>query len=139
MKIVKIIYSDESFFELPPIKPLEVYISGDPKGNNKKRRDYDRQFLKMDDEIIPNLCADNLEEYACNEFDLTKEDDIEEKQIEDFQDDEIMEEIRNRKLLGNYNSIISEQFLTRFSKIMEKESQILLENLLTEFEIKLNI
>ena len=139
MKIIKIIYSDESFFELPPIKPLEDYTPGDHRGNYNKRKDYDRQFLKMDDEIIPNLCAYNLEEYACNEFDLTKEDDIEEKQIEDFDNIEIMEEVRNRKLLGNYNSIISEQFLNRFSKIMEKESQILLDNLLTEFEIKLNI
>ena len=139
MKIVKIIYTDGSFFELPPVKPLEEYIPGDHKGNFKKRREYDRQFLKMDDEIIPNLCADNLEDYACNEFDLTKEDDVEEKQIEDFDDNEIMEEIRNRKLLGNYNNIISEQFLTRFSKIVEKENQMLLDSLLTEFEIKLNL
>ena len=70
-------------------------------------------------------------------FDLIKEDDVEEKNIDDFSDGEIMEEVRARKLFGSNNSIISEQFITRFSRIMEKESQILLDNLLTEFESKL--
>ncbi len=66
-------------------------------------------------------------------------DNIEEKSIDEFSDNELMEEIRDRKLLGGDNSIISEQFITRFSKIIEKENQILLDSLLTEFENKLNI
>jgi hypothetical protein len=47
------------------------------------------------------------------------------KTIDDFSDDEIMEEVRSRKIFGNNQSIISENFITRFSKIIERESNTL--------------
>jgi len=138
MKIAKVIFDDGSEMvpkrEIQPKRELEV-------GENKWRalREYERQFLSFEDKILEHLDQDNLEDYATSNFDLTKEDDIEEKDISDFKDEEIMEEVRDRKLLGVYNSIISEQFITRFSKIIEKENQILLDSILTEFENKLNL
>jgi len=136
-KIVKVIYDDGSEKEIKNIVPLAV--SEDRKDFLTNRRRYERQFLSFEDDILSDLDQDNIEDYAETNFDLVREDDVEEKDLSDFDDEEIMEEVRNRKLLGNNNSIISEQFITRFSKIMEKESQILLDNLLTEFESKLNI
>ena len=138
MKIVKVIFDDGSEMvpkrEIQPKRELEV-------GENKWRafREYERQFLSFEDKILEHLDQDNLEDYATSNFDLTKEDDNEEKDISDFKDEEIMEEVRDRKLLGGFNSIISEQFITRFSKIIEKENQMLLDSLLTEFENKLNL
>jgi len=128
---------DGSENEIENIVPL--VISKDRKEQWLKQRNYNRQFLCFEKSILEDLNQDTVEEYATDYFDLISEDDAEEKDISDFSDEEIMEEVRDRKLLGSNNSIISEQFITRFSKIMEKESQILLDNLLTEFESKLNI
>lgn len=138
MKIVKVIFDDGT--EITPnreIKPIRQAEEGESKW--KVLREYERQFLSFEDKILESLDQDNLEDYATSNFELTKEDDIEEKDISDFSDEEIMEEVRDRKLLGGDNSIISEQFITRFSKIIEKENQILLDSLLTEFENKLNL
>lgn len=138
MKIVKVIFDDGT--EISPekeIKPIREAKEGESKW--LVLREYERQFLRFEDEILEKLDQDNLEDYATSNFELTKEDDIEEKDISDFRDEEIMEEVRGRKLLGGYNSIISEQFITRFSRIIEKENQILLDSLLTEFENKLNL
>lgn len=138
MKIVKVIFDDGT--EITPnreIKPIRQAEEGESKW--KVLREYERQFLSFEDKILESLDQDNLEDYATSNFELTKEDDIEEKDISDFGDEEIMEEVRDRKLLGGDNSIISEQFITRFSKIIEKENQILLDSLLTEFENKLNL
>jgi hypothetical protein len=57
-----------------------------------------------------------LEDYATGNFNLISEDDVEKQTIDDFSDDEIMEEVRSRKIFGNNQSIISENFITRFSK-----------------------
>ena len=138
MKIVKVIFDDGT--EITPnreIKPIREAEEGESKW--KVLREYERQFLSFEDKILESLDQDNLEDYATSNFELTKEDDIEEKDISDFRDEEIMEEVRDRKLLGGDNSIISEQFIARFSKIIEKENQMLLDSLLTEFENKLNL
>jgi len=137
-QIVKVIYDDGS--EMIPDKEIIPLVIPED-GSNKwlHIRNYTRQFSSFEDDILNDLNQDNIEEYAENNFDLVKEDDIDEKDISDFSDEEIMEEVRDRKILGSNNSIISEQFITRFSKIMEKESQILLDSLLTEFEHKLNL
>lgn len=137
-QIVKVIFEDGS--EMIPknkIKPLRETAEGESKW--KALRDYKVQFFAFEDEILEILNQDNLEDYATSTFNLIDEDDVEKISIDDFSDSEIMEEVRDRKLLGNNNSIISESFILRFSKITEKENQILLDNLLTEFEKKLNI
>jgi hypothetical protein len=58
-------------------------------------------------------------------FNLISEDDVEKQTIDDFSDDEIMEE-EEEKIFGNNQSIISENFITRFSKNnRERESNTL--------------
>lgn len=139
MRIVKVIFDDGTEKEPKDILPL--VISEDKSEQWKQNRIYERQFRDFENKILRSLDQGTVETYATDYFDLVSEDDIddEEKDISDFSDEEIMEEVRDRKLLGGDNSIISEQFITRFSKIIEKENQILLDSLLTEFENKLNI
>ena len=136
-RIIKVIYQDGSELEPKNITPLEISDDKQQQWRNQVR--YNRQFRSFEEDILDDLDEDIVEDYAKNRFHLVEEDDVEEKNINDFSDDEIMDEVRARKLLGSNNSIIYEQFITRFSKIMEKESQILLDNLLTEFETKLTL
>lgn len=136
-KIVKIIYEDGSFSEIKNINPLEK--SEDKKEQWLNRRMYNRQFVSFEEEILDSLDENTIEDYAVERFDLIKEDDVEEKDIDDFTDDEILQEVRDRKLLGKNSSVLSESFIIRFSKIMEKENQILIDTLLTEFETKLSL
>lgn len=136
-KIVKVIYEDGSFSEIKNINPLEK--SEDKKEQWLNRRMYNRQFVSFEEEILDSLDENTIEDYATERFDLIKEDDVEEKDIDDFSDDEILQEVRDRKLLGKNASVLSESFIIRFSKIMEKENQILIDTLLTEFETKLSL
>lgn len=136
-RIIKVIYQDGT--ELEPKNIIPLVVDEDRTQQWRNHIKYYRQFKRFEEDILDDLDQDTVQEYAESKFDLINEDDVEEKNIEDFSDEEIMEEVRHRKLLGNNNSIISEQFITRFSKIMEIESQILLDNLLTEFESKLNL
>ena len=138
-RIVKVIYQDGTEKELQNIIPL--VISEDKKEQWKNDRPYKRQFHDFEKQILKDLDQDIIETYAVDYFDLVDPDEVdnEEKDISDFKDEEIMEEVRGRKLLGGDNSIVSEQFIARFSRIMEKENQILLDNVLTDFENKLNI
>lgn len=139
-KIVKVILDNGEEKEIKDLKPLSYFEKENPDANKfyHKRR-YERQFLSFEDEIIGLLDDDNLKDFAENHFDLVNENDVEEKELSDFTDSEILEEIRDRKIFGNSTSIITEDFLLRFSKIIEKENALLLENLLVDFESKLNI
>lgn len=138
LKIVKVIFDDGS--EMVPkkeIQPIREPEEGESKW--KVQREYERQFFSFEDRILEKLDQENLEEYATSNFELTADDDIEETNLCDFNDQELMDEVRSRKLIGGDNSIISENFITRFSKIIEKENQVLLDSILTEFENKLNL
>lgn len=139
-KIVKVILDNGEEKQIKQVKPLSSFEKETPDINKwYHQRAYERQFLSFEDEIICLLDDDNLKDYAESHFDLVDEDDVEEKELSDFSDAEILEEVRGRKIFGNSTSIITEDFLLRFSKIIEKENALLLDNLLVEFENKLNI
>jgi hypothetical protein len=63
---------------------------------------------------------------------------VEEKDISDFTDAEILEEMKDRKLNKGGN-IITSSFIERFENIVKAENIILLDNLLSELETKLNL
>lgn len=137
-RIVKVIYQDGSELEPKNISPLEISEDRQQQWRNQNR--YNRQFRPFEEDILDALDEDVVEDYAKDHFDLIDESEIEdEKDISDFSDAELMEEVAYRKLLGSNNSIISAQFITRFSKIIDKENQILLDNILTKLEARLNI
>ena len=139
-KITKIIYDDGSELSQEEIKPMEEIKENDNGAERyHKRRKYNNQFRKFQIAILDDIDSDIVEQYALDNFDLINEDEVEDKNIDDFGDAELVEELKSRKLLGGKTSIISENFLNRFSKIMQIENQSLLDNVLSEFETKLNI
>jgi hypothetical protein len=66
-----------------------------------------------------------LEDYATGNFNLISEDDVEKQTIDDFSDDEIMEEVSSRKIFGNNQSIISEKTSLDSQNNRERESNTL--------------
>jgi hypothetical protein len=65
-----------------------------------------------------------LEDYATGNFNLISEDDVEKQTIDDFSDDEIMEEVRVEKYLVIISLLFQETSLLDSQKI-ERESNTL--------------
>ena len=141
MRIVKIIYANGDEKELGEIIPLEILENDNINERYQKRRSYERQFKDFEENILNDLDLYTIEAYAERNLDLVKEDDVDDKDISDFDDDELLKEAKYRKLslslLGS--SIITEKFMVRFEKIIEAENALILEKTLTEFESKLNL
>jgi hypothetical protein len=139
MKIVKILLDDGTSREIENIIPLSHYEEKYPENNKWYHQGYyERQFNNFEDEIIEFLNESNVEEYAKDHLSLVEEDDVEEKDISDFTDSELLEEVKDRKLNGATN-IITSDFIERFLRIIEAENVILLHNLLSEIEVKLDL
>ena len=141
MRIVKIIYANGDEKELGEIIPLEILENDNINERYQKRRSYEGQFKDFEENILNDLDRDTIEAYAERNLYLVKEDDVDDKDISDFDDDELLKEAKYRKLslslLGS--SIITEKFMVRFEKIIEAENALILEKTLTEFESKLNL
>jgi len=139
MKIVKILLDDGTSREIKEIKPISHFKEKYTENNKYYwQRLYERQFNNFEDDILELIEESNIEEYAKDNLGLIDEDDAEEKDISDFTDSEILEEVKDRKLNGATN-IISSNFLERFCKIIDAENALLLDNLLSDLEIKLKI
>ncbi len=139
MKIVKILLDNGTSREVEEIKPLAHFEEKYPE-NNKfyHQRAYERQFYDFEDDIIGFLTESNLEDYAKDHLGLVDEYDVEDKDISDFSDTEILEEMKDRKLNKGGN-IIASNFIERFENIVKAENSLLLDNLLSELENKLNL
>jgi hypothetical protein len=138
-KIISVTYQDGQVKNLENFKKNEINKDDGVIEKRIKRRAYERQFKQFERDILSCLNEDTIRDYAEDNFGLIDEDDIEEKGIEDFDNYELLEEIKVRNLTYGGNTIVSEQFITRFCKIIEKENAILLDSVLSEFEAKLNI
>lgn len=136
-KIVKVIFDDDSSLEVENFEGLKT--SKVTVEKFKLRREYDRQFKSLEEDILRYLPEDVIENYAEWNLEMVNERDVEEKDINDFSDQEVLEEAKARKLFGENTSIISDSFFDRFGKIMIKENAIHLDSLLTELETKLKI
>ncbi|GAQ50218.1 hypothetical protein [Flavobacterium psychrophilum] len=139
MKIVKILLDNGTSREVEDIKPLFHFEEKSPENSKHlHQRAYERQFYDFENDIIGFLTESNLEDYAKDHLGLIDEDDVEEKDISDFSDTEILAEIKDRKLNKGGN-IITSNFIERFENIVKSENSILLDNLLSELENKLNL
>lgn len=136
-KIKKIIFDDDTFTEVKDIEPLKE--SDNIKDKYLNRRIYDRQFSVIEEEALDYIREGLIESYAEWNLNMISESDVEKQEIDDFTDDEILEEARSRKLFGHNQSIISEMFLDRFIKIINKENQVKLDSILSDLEKKLKI
>lgn len=137
-KIVKVIYEDGSEIELGVVVPLEKTKLGSDNGESwRAAKKYKQQFENFEHKILKSIDSDTIKEYAIDNFDLVDEDKIEEKTLEDFDDDELMDEVAERGLVDKSGStIITEDFVERFISIIEKENPTVIDALLTAFEYK---
>jgi hypothetical protein len=138
MKIIKVIYDNGKEKEVGVIIPLGILKTDEISEKYKKTRVYQRQFNDFEKSILDDLSDDVIKDYAEWNLDLIKEEDSD---ISDFNDDELLEEIQERKLTPKilHGSIINETFMIRFKKIIECENALILDKILTEFECKLHL
>ena len=138
-KIVKIIYDDGTHDEIVNIPKLDIEGVEEIMEIYKRKRAYERQFKDFEETILENINQNVVENYAEWNLGLINEDEIEKTNIDDFSDKDILEELAARKILVGNTNIINQDFLLRFSKIIDKENNILLENILNDFEKKLKL
>lgn len=142
--ITEVVYSDNSKTVLPEIVPFvkknedETYIDF-----YRRQIKHESQFKEFQNEILENLIPDFIKKYAIRNLDLIDEDDSDddiEKTISDFNDDELIKECSKRGIIYDSKlNIVNVEFLKRFSLIINKENNILIDKILTEIENKLGI
>src|SRR5690606_1412730 len=117
-KIIKVILKDGSSIH------SEFFIDGL----------YDSKFQRR---ILQELDDCDIEDYAKDYLGMSDEDEID---ISDFSDGEILREANDRNLINNSeNTIIADDFMRRFSKILYDANPLEIEQLLTELETKFKI
>jgi len=141
-KIVKVIYNDGTDISVKDLKTLEqIKKEYDYDRDWKYIRHYERQFYAIEKDVLWTLENDLVTDYAKDNLDLKDEDendcDCEEKDVSDFEDDELMAELSRRNLLGYANvNIISIDLFTRFSRVITVADSQELETIISELEKK---
>ena len=144
-KIVKVIYNDGTDISVKDLKTIEQ-IKKDYNYDRdwKYVSHYERQFYTIEKDVLWTLEDDLVTDYAKDHLDLKDEDendcDCDDKDIQDFEDDEIMAELIRRNLLGYVNvNIISIDLFTRFSRVITVADNQELETIISELEKKYNL
>jgi hypothetical protein len=148
-KIVKVVYDngEEKSIESEKIKSREQIKDGLPIGEKQDwrvNRVYDRQFKDFERDVLWALDDDMVKDYAKDHLDLKDENendcDCKDKDVSDFEDNELMAELSRRNLLGYANvNIISIDLFTRFSRVITKADNQELETIISELEKKYNL
>ena len=76
-KIVKIIYNDGTEDKIVNILKLDIEGIDESIEIYKRKRAYERQFKDFEERILENINQDVVENYAKCNFDLVREDDVE--------------------------------------------------------------
>jgi hypothetical protein len=144
-KIVKAIYNDGTEISVKDLKTLEQI----KKDYNYDRdwkcvRHYERQFYTIEKDVLWTLEDDLVTNYAKDHLELKDESendcDCEDKDVQDFEDEELMAELVGRNILGYINvNIISIDLFTRFSRIITIADNQELETIISELEKKHNL
>ncbi len=144
-KIKKVIYSDGEEKEVESCKtPAELKIEFNYDMDWKANRHFERQFYKIERDILWSLEDETVKDYAKVHLDLKDEDendcDCEDKSLSDFEDNELMAELSNRNLFGytNVNIISIDQF-TRLSRLITVADNRELEIIISDLEKKYNL
>ncbi len=144
-KIVKVIYTDGGQIEVKDWKTPEQLKSEFSYGMDwKANRHYDRQFKDIERDVLWGLDDSIVKDYAKDHLDLKDEDenecDCDDKDVSDYEDDELMAELTRRNLLGYANvNIISIDLFTRFSRLITVADNQELETIIWDLEKKYNI
>lgn len=141
-KIIKVVFDDQTELTVGEHKTIEQIKAEYTYDKDwKVNRHYQRQFQTIERDILWNLDDDTVKDYAKDHLDLVEQDDCDcdckEKDISDFEDNEIMAELSSRKILGQTNTnIITIDLFTRFSKVLNFADTQELDKIITELELK---
>lgn len=141
-KIVKVVFDDQTELTIGEHKTIEQIKTDQTHDKQwKEERHYQRQFITLERAILRNLDDDTVRRYAKDDLDLVEQGncdcDCEEKDISDFEDNEIMAELVSRNILGQANpDIITTDLFIRFSKVLTVADVQELEALISELETK---
>ncbi len=144
-KIVKVIYTDGEQIEVKDWKTPEQLKSEFSYGMDwKANRHYDRQFKDIERDVLWGLDDSIVKDYAKDHLDLKDEDenecDCDDKDVSDYEDNELMAELSRRNLFGYANvNIISIDLFTRFSRVITVADNQELETIIWDLEKKYNI
>jgi hypothetical protein len=136
-RIVKVIYTDDTFDEVVNPKPFEIR-EGEKHWEAFRR--YERQFRDLEESVLRSIDNDIVEDYAKDYFDLIDPDDCEcdceEKDVSDFEDSDLLNEISRRYFGKNGLDIIANSIFDRFIKVLSVADKSELDEILKNQEIK---
>jgi hypothetical protein len=148
-KIVKVVYDngEENSIDIEKFKSKKQIQDNLPIGEKhdwRVSRVYDRQFKDLERDILWGLDDETVKDYAKDHLDLKDEDendcDCQDKDVSDFEDNELMAELSRRNLLGYANvNIITIDLFTRFSRVITNADNQELEKIVSELEKKYNL
>lgn len=140
-KIVKVIFSDNEKldFEETAVQVLETDTEEE---KFEKHLQICRNVRQFERKILEHINSSVVEDFARDHFDLIHESEAEcdEVHLDTCTDKEIINEATNRGLMNRFNqNVINQNFEKRFSKIVERENAIFIDEWLTEMENRLRI
>lgn len=139
-RIVKVIYTDDTFDEVVNPKPFEIR-EGEKHWEAFRR--YERQFRDLEESVLSSIDNDIVEDYAKDYFDLIDPDDCEcdcdEEDISDYTDNQLIDEI-SRRYFGNKGfDIITNSLFHRFTKVLVVADKSELDEIIKNQEVKHNL
>ena len=142
-KIVRVIFTDGEEESVKGWRtPEELKKDFNYTAKQQANRHYERQFKELERTILQNIDEDLVSEYAKDHLDLVDdgECDCDEKDIIDFEDNELMNEVSRRKLLGFADvNIVTIDLFERFSRVLGVANVQELEATVSELERKHNL
>lgn len=139
-RIVKVIYTDDTFDEVVNPKPFEIR-EGENRWESYRR--YEAQFRDLEKSVLRSIDNDIVEDYAKDYLDLIDQDDCEcdcdEEDISDYTDNQLIDEI-SRRYFGNKGfDIITNSLFDRFIKVLAVADKLELDEIIKNQEVKYKI
>lgn len=139
-RIVKVIYTDDTFDEVVNPKPYKV-VEGEESW--KAFRRYEAQFRDIEKSVLSCIDNDIVEDYAKDYLDLIDPDDCEcdceDADISDLDDSELIEEISIRYFGGKGLDIVTNLLFERFIKVLAVADKLELDEIIKNQEVKHNL
>jgi hypothetical protein len=136
-RIVKVIYTDDTFEEVVNPQPYKV-VEGEERW--KAFRRYEAQFRNLEKSVLRSLDNDIVEDYAKDYLDLIDPDDCEcdceDADISDLNDSELIDEISRRYFGGKGLDIVTNLLFERFIKVLAVADKSELDEIIKNQEIK---
>lgn len=142
-KIVQVVFNDGEEESVESWRtPEELKKDFSYATKQEANRHYNRQFKEFEGVILQNIDNDVIKRYAKDYLDFVEDEecDCEETDIMDFEDNELMNEVSRRKLLGFADvNIVTIDLFERFSRVLGVANVQELEATVSELERKHNL